>query len=170
MWGGQSTSVPGQFFASFCLPRVSVNSCRDNVLFEHVQLGFEVFYLLLEIFKLLRASVSAVCDGDQPYQYLIMLDERAHSTEGGLQGREPISGLLQHRGGSSRHRQLSVSLLGDSNSQRVDFTEGVESTHIDSDQRYSQQPRNSSNVAFETWFCFWNGLWWADVTQMLSAT
>ena len=31
--------------------------------------------------------------------------------------------------------------------------EGVEFTHIDSDQRYSQRPRNSSSVVqFETWF------------------
>ena len=44
---------------------------------------------------------------------------------------------------------------------------GVESTHIDSDQRYSQWPRNSPNAAFETWFCFWNDLWWADATWMI---
>jgi len=85
MWRGkQSTSVPGQFFPSFRLPRVSVDSCRGNILFEPVQLGFEVSYLLLEIFELLRARVSVVCDGHRLDQYLIMLDERAHSTEGRL--------------------------------------------------------------------------------------
>ena len=64
MWRGeQSTSVPDQFFASFRLSRVSVDGCRGNVSFEPVQLGFEVFYLLLEIFELLRPSASVVCDG-----------------------------------------------------------------------------------------------------------
>jgi len=63
--GDRSTGVPDEFFASFRLPRVPVDSCRGNVLFEPVQLGFEVFDLLLEIFELLRASVSAVRDGHQ---------------------------------------------------------------------------------------------------------
>ena len=82
--GERSTGVPGQFFASFRLPRVSADSCRGNVLFEPVQLGFEVFNLLFEIFELLQASVSVLRDGHQLDQYLVMLDERAHSTEGGL--------------------------------------------------------------------------------------
>ena len=85
MWRGEhSTGVPGQFFASFRLPRVSVDSCRGNVLFEPVQLGFEVFDLLLEIFELLRGSVSVVRDSHELGQYLVMVDEGAHSTEGGL--------------------------------------------------------------------------------------
>jgi hypothetical protein len=87
-------SVPRQFFPSFRLLRVPVDGCRGNVLLESVQLGFEVCYLLLEIFELLRASVSVVCDGYQLDQYLVMLDERVHSTEGGLEGREPICGLF----------------------------------------------------------------------------
>ena len=77
-------TVPRQFFVSFSLPRVSVDSCRGNVLFEPVQLGFEVLYLLFDIFELLRGSVSVVCDGHKLDQYLVMVDERAHSTEGGL--------------------------------------------------------------------------------------
>ena len=85
MWRGeQSTSVPRQFSAPFRLPRVSVDSCRGNILFESVQLRFEVFYLFFEIFELLRASMSVMRDGHKLDQYLIMLDERAHSTEGGL--------------------------------------------------------------------------------------
>ena len=32
--------------------------------------------------------------GHPPDQYLVMLDERIHPTEGGLEGREPISGLF----------------------------------------------------------------------------
>ena len=85
VWRGEhSTGIPGQFFASFRLPKVSVDSCRGNVSFEPVQLGFEVFDLLLDIFELLRASVSVVRDGYQLDQYLVMVDERADSTEGGL--------------------------------------------------------------------------------------
>jgi len=54
MWrGDRSAGIPGQFFTSFRLPRVSVDSCRGNALFKPVQLGFEVFDLLLEIFELL---------------------------------------------------------------------------------------------------------------------
>ena len=85
MWRGeQSASIPGQFFASLRLPGVPVDSCCGNILLEPVQLGFKVFDLLLEISELLRASVSIVCDSHQLDQYLVMLDERAHSTEGGL--------------------------------------------------------------------------------------
>jgi len=80
----QLTSVPCQFFTSFRLPGVPVNSCRGNVLFEPVQLGFEIRYLLLEIFELLRAFVSVVCDSHRFDQYLVVLDERVHPTEGGL--------------------------------------------------------------------------------------
>ena len=89
------TGVPGQFSASFRLPRVPVDSCCGNVLFEPVQLGFEVFDLLLKILELLRASVLVMRDGHQLDQYLIMLDERAHSAEGGLEWREPIGGLFR---------------------------------------------------------------------------
>ena len=85
MWRGErSASIPDQFFPSFRLLRVSVDSCCGNVLFEPVQLGFEVFDLLLEILVLLRGSVSVVRDGHELDQYLVMVDERAHSTEGGL--------------------------------------------------------------------------------------
>jgi hypothetical protein len=77
-------SVPSQFIASFRLPRISVDGCRGNALFEPAQLGFEVFYLLIEIFELLRALVSVVYANYQLGQYLIMLDEGGHSTEGGL--------------------------------------------------------------------------------------
>ena len=85
MWrGDRCAGIPGQFFPSFRLPKVSVGSCRGNVSFEPVQLGFEVFDLLLDILELLRASVSVVRGGHQFDQYLVMLDERADSTEGGL--------------------------------------------------------------------------------------
>jgi len=95
-WGEQSTSVPGQVFAPFRLPRIPVNTCRGDALFELVQLEFEVSCLLLEVFGLLRASVSVVCDGCKLDQYLVMLDERVHSTESGLEGREPIGGLFRN--------------------------------------------------------------------------
>ena len=55
--------VPGQFLASFRLSRISIDSRRGDILFEPVQLGFEVSYLLLKIFEFLQASVSDVRDG-----------------------------------------------------------------------------------------------------------
>ena len=85
MWRGErSASIPDQFFPPFRLSRVPVDSCRGDVPFKPVQLGFEVFDLLLDIFELLRASVSVVRDSHEFDQYLVMVDERAHSTEGGL--------------------------------------------------------------------------------------
>ena len=96
MWRGeQPKGVPDQFLASFRLPRISVNSCRSDAFFEPVQLGFEILYLLPEIFELLRAPVSVVRDSHKLDQYLVMLDECIHSTEGGLEGREPIRGLFR---------------------------------------------------------------------------
>ena len=87
-------SIPDQFFPSSRFPRVPVDSCRGDIPFKSVQLGFEVFDLLLDIFELLRASVSVIRDGHQLDQYLVMLDQRADSTEGGLEGREPIGALF----------------------------------------------------------------------------
>ena len=85
MWRGErSASIPGQFFPSFRLSGVPVDSCCGDTLFKPVQLGFEVFDLLLEIVELLRTSASVARDGHQLDQYLVMLDERADSTEGGL--------------------------------------------------------------------------------------
>ena len=77
-------SAPGQLLASFRLSRISIDGCRGNILFKPVQLGFEALYLLLDISEFLRATVSAPCNSDQLDLYLVMLDERTHSTEGGL--------------------------------------------------------------------------------------
>jgi len=38
--------------------------------------------------------MSVVCDGHRLDKYLVVLDERVHSTEGGLEGREPIGRLF----------------------------------------------------------------------------
>ena len=46
--------------------------------------------LLLDTFEFLRSSISVVHDGHALDRYLIMFDERGHSAEGGLEGREPI--------------------------------------------------------------------------------
>ena len=89
-------SAPGQFVASLRLSGVFVDTSRGNVLFESVQLGFEVSDLLLEVFEFLRASVSVVCGGHQLDRYLVMLDKGVHSTEGGFEGREPIRGLFRN--------------------------------------------------------------------------
>jgi len=95
MWRSErSTSAPGQFSASFGLSGISVDTGRGNVLFESVQLGSELSDLLLDIFEFLRESVSIMCGGDQLDEYLVMFDERVHSTEGGFEGREPIGGLF----------------------------------------------------------------------------
>ena len=38
--------------------------------------------------------MSVLQDGRPPDQYLVMLDEGVHPTEGGFEGREPIGGLF----------------------------------------------------------------------------
>ena len=63
-------SVPNQFFPSFRLPRISVDFRRGDAFFEPVQLWFEVLYLLLEIFELLRAPVSVMHESYQLDQYI----------------------------------------------------------------------------------------------------
>ena len=62
----RSASVPGQLFASYYLLRVSIDSCRGEGLFEPVQLRFKILNLLLDIFKLLRPSVSVAHDSNSP--------------------------------------------------------------------------------------------------------
>ena len=44
---------------------------------------------------MLGASVSVVHDEYPLDPYLVMLDERVHAAEGGLEGREPIGGLFR---------------------------------------------------------------------------
>ena len=88
--------MPGQFFASSCFLRVSINSCRSDALFEPVQLGFETLDLLLDIFEFLGPYVSIVRDGNSLEEYLIMFDERVHPAKGRLERREPVSGLLHY--------------------------------------------------------------------------
>ena len=89
-------SIPSQFFASPGLLKVSIDGCRSDVLFEPVQLGFEILNLPLDIFEFLRPPVSVAHDSSSLDQYFIMLDERFHPAEGGLEGREEISGLLHY--------------------------------------------------------------------------
>ena len=94
--GEQSASVPGQLCPSPRLLRIFINRCRTNVLFEPAKLGSKTFDLLLDVFKFLRPSMSVV-RGDHPLdRYLVMLDERVHSAEGGLEGREPIGRLFRN--------------------------------------------------------------------------
>jgi len=40
--------------------------------------------------------MSVLQDGYPPDQYLVMFDERVHPTEGGFEGREPISALRRN--------------------------------------------------------------------------
>ena len=83
-----------------------------------------------------------------------MLDERAHSTDGGLEGRETVSGFFHNIEEDLRAIGESLSLRWDIQTVKKScLVECTESAHIDSGRRYSQWPRNSSSVAFETWFC-----------------
>lgn len=86
--------VPGQLFASSHFPRISVDPRSGDMLFEPIQLRYEPLNLFLGIFKFLRAFASIVCDSCQPDKYLVMLDDRIDTPEGGLEGRKPISGLF----------------------------------------------------------------------------
>ena len=65
-------------------------------MFEPCQPGFEILDLPLDVFELLRSPVSAMWDIHLLVQYLIMLDDCVHPTEGGLEGREPIGRLFRH--------------------------------------------------------------------------
>ena len=75
--GEKSVNVPGQLFASLCLLRVSVDHCRGNVLFESLQLRFEVFDILLHIIGMLRESASAVGNNHYPYRQVDRIAPRA---------------------------------------------------------------------------------------------
>ena len=155
-WAGeQSTNVPDQHNASPCLLGVSIGRGGSDVLLESLQLGFETFYLLLDVFEFLRPPISAMHDGHPPDPYLAMLDERSHAAEGTLEGREGIGGLF---------RDIEEYLHAVCNplplcwepprGQRVDSTEGVESAHLGLDPSCSQRPQNPLDAAFETWVCF----------------
>ena len=64
------------------------------MLFESIQLQYELLNLLLGIFKFLREFVSIACDSHKPDKYLVMLDDRIDAPKSGLEGRKPISGLF----------------------------------------------------------------------------
>ena len=77
--------------------------------------------------------MSVVRDGHELDQYLVMVDECAHSTEGGLQGREPIGGLFGNIEEDLRAIDDSLPLGWEIQTVRVDSMGAVKSTHIDSD-------------------------------------
>ena len=72
--------VPSQPSASIRLLGVSIDRCRRYVPFEPVQLGYEILDLLLDVFGMLRVSVSVTPDSRSLDKYLVMFDERAHPT------------------------------------------------------------------------------------------
>ena len=92
--GKQLISAPDQLCLSPGLPRVLVNRCRGSVVFEPVQLGLEIFDLVLDNFESLRQTRSVVRDSHLPDQYLITLDKRAHPGEGCLEGIAKICTLF----------------------------------------------------------------------------
>ena len=85
---------PYQFFASSHLPRISVDPRSGDMLFESIQMRYELLNLLLGIFKFLREFVSIAYGSHKPDKYLVMLNDRIDTPEGGLEGRKPISGLF----------------------------------------------------------------------------
>jgi len=88
--------VPGQPPSPICFLSVSIDRCRENVLFEPIQLRYKFLDLLLDVLGMLGVSASVVCDGHPLDLYLIMLDERAHAAKGGLERREPVGGLFRN--------------------------------------------------------------------------
>ena len=76
----QSVRVPCQSSASIRLLGVSVDRCHGNVLFEPLQLGYEIFDLLLDVLGMLRVSMSVMPDSRSLIQYLVMFDERIYPT------------------------------------------------------------------------------------------
>jgi len=92
--GKQLISVPDQLCLSPDLPRVLVNRCRGSVVFEPVQLGLEIFDLVLDTFESLRQTRSVVRDSHLPDQYLMTLDKRAHPGEGCPEGIAKICRLF----------------------------------------------------------------------------
>jgi hypothetical protein len=63
-----SGRVPGQPFASIRLLGVPIDCCSD-VLFEPIQLGYKVLDLLLDVLRMLGASMSAARDSHPLHQY-----------------------------------------------------------------------------------------------------
>ena len=111
---------------------------------------------------MLKTSVLVVRDGHPLERYLIMLDERVHATQGGLEGREPVGRLFRNIEEYLYNVCYSLPLCWKPPSrQRADHMLGVEPTHIDLDSNYF---RNLSDVASETWLssgcvgvCDWKG-------------
>ena len=171
MWRSeQLASVPGQSLAPFRLPRVSVDIGRGNVLFESVQMGSELFNLLLDIFEFLRTSVSIACGGDQLDRYLVMLDERVHPTEGGLEGREPIGGLFRNIKEDLRAICDSLPLCYEVQTVR-EFTRRKALNQLTS-IRISVAPSGpgARQTPFLEHGVVWNGSWCVDVVRSARAT
>jgi len=166
MWQSEKlASIPGQSPAPFRLPRVSVDTGRGNVLFESVQMGSELFDLLLDIFEFLRASMSVVCGGHQMDRYLAMLDEGVHSTEGGLEGREPIGGLFRDIEEDLRAIDDSPPLYCEVQMVK-EFTRRKASDQLTS-TRISVAPSGPGvrRTSFLEHDVVWNGSWRADIVR-----
>ena len=88
--------APGQPSPTFRLLGISINRCCGDVSFEPLQLGYEILDLLLDVLGMLQTVVSVAGDDHSPNKYLVMLDERAHAAEGGLERGEPIGGFFRN--------------------------------------------------------------------------
>ena len=92
----QLVRVPGQPAAPIRLLGVSIDRGGGDVLFEPIQLGYEILDLLLDVFRMLGTSMSVARDSHPLGQYLIMLDKRVHAAQSRFEGWEPIGGLLRN--------------------------------------------------------------------------
>ena len=99
-----------------------------------------------------------------------MLDDRAHPSEGGLEGREPIGRLF--RDIEENICAVHDSLLlrwGFPSDQRADLEDGVGSTHIDFDPDRPWRLRISSDLVSETCLHFRSMCAVAGVSEMVIA-
>ena len=93
-------------------------------------------------------------------KYLVMLDECVYAAKGRLKGRKPTRRLLRNVEEDLHAIYNPLPLCWQTLSrQYTDYTEGVESTHIDLESRSYSQRQSSLSVAFETWLGFRERSW-----------
>ena len=89
--------VPGQLSPSVHLCLIVPGPHRVRILLEHLQVWDEVLDHFLDVLRLLAMSISVVAwPIHSEIKYLVMLDEGVHTTQGSLEGREPIGGLSRY--------------------------------------------------------------------------
>ena len=109
--------------------------------------------------------MSVVCGGHQLGQYLVMLDEGVHSTEGGLEGREPIGGLFRNIEEDLRAIDDSLPLCcGVQTVKELTRRKALDQlTSI----RISAVPSGPGvrQTSFSKHGVVWNDSWWVDIVR-----